>query len=119
MIETEENRDPEKWKDALMPVKDGSASRARLVEKGCNSFVNLRSGKVWRTTEEKKISTQVWKIPHEKININILRERTEEDLGVYAQEEWSIPTGMGKYIPVQTNHGITGVRESERERKSE
>ena len=44
---------------ALMPVKDGSASRARLVDERCNSFVNRRSGKVWRTIEEQKILTQV------------------------------------------------------------
>ena len=67
----------------------------RLVDGRCNSFVNRRSGKVWR-------------IPREKININILRERPEEDVGVYAQEECLTPAGMGKYIPVQTNHGITG-----------
>ena len=29
-------------------------------------------------------------------------------VGVYAQEERSIPAGMGKYIPVQTNRGVTG-----------
>ena len=32
----------------------------------------------------------------------------EEDVEVYAQEECSIPAGMGKYIPVQTNRGIMG-----------
>ena len=57
-------------------VKDGSASRARLVDGGCNSFVNRRSRKVWRTTKEQKILAQVWRIPGEKININVLRERT-------------------------------------------
>ena len=31
---------------ALMPVKYGSASRARLVDGGCNNFANRRSGKV-------------------------------------------------------------------------
>ena len=67
---------------ALMPVNDGSSSRARLVNGGCNSFVNRRSGKVWRTTEEQKILTQVWRISREKININVLRERTEEDVEV-------------------------------------
>ena len=81
---------------ALMPVKDGSASRVRLVDGGCNNFANLRSGKVWRATEELKISTQVWRIPREKININVLKERTEEDVGVYAKEECLIPAGMGK-----------------------
>ena len=32
----------------------------------------------------------------------------EENVGVFAKEECSIPAGMGKYIPVQTNHEITG-----------
>ena len=27
---------------ALMPVKDGSASRARIVDGGCNNFANRR-----------------------------------------------------------------------------
>ena len=67
---------------SLMPVRDGSASRVRLVDGRCNSFVNWRSGKVWRATKEQRISTQVWRIPHEKININVLRERLEEDVGV-------------------------------------
>ena len=66
----------------LMPIRDGSASRARLVNGRCNSFVNRRSRKVWRATKEQRISTQVWRIPHEKININVLRERLEEDVGV-------------------------------------
>ena len=47
-------------------------------------------------------------IPCEKININVLREWLEEDVVVYAQEKCFILAGMGKYIPVQTNHGITG-----------
>ena len=37
----------------------------------------------------------------------MLKVRTVEDVEVYAKEECSIPTGMGKYIPVQTNPGIT------------
>ena len=62
-----------------MPVKDGSASRAMLVDGGCHNFANHRSGKVWRATKEQKISTQVWRIPCEKINI---KERVEENIGV-------------------------------------
>ena len=83
--------------------KSRSASRARLVDGGCNSFINRRSGRVWRATKEQKISTQVWRIPPEKITINVVRERPEEAVGVYTQEESSIPAGMGKYIPVQTD----------------
>ena len=30
-------------------------------------------------------------------------EYIEENVGVYAKEQCSIPAGMGKYIPVQTN----------------
>ena len=69
---------------ALMPVIDGSALRARLVDEGCSSFENWRSGRIWRVTREHEISTQTWRIPWEKTN------------------------GMGKYIPVQTNHEIQG-----------
>ena len=29
-------------------------------------------------------------------------------VGVHTHEECSIPAGMGKYIPVQTNRGVTG-----------
>ena len=56
---------------ALMPVNNGSASRARLEDGRCNSFVNRRSGKVWRTTKDQRISTHVWRIPREKIIINV------------------------------------------------
>ena len=52
------------------------------------------------------ISSQLWRIPLEKISINILKERTEEAAGVYAKEDCLIPTGMGKYV--QTNGEITG-----------
>ena len=86
-----------------MPLTDGSASRARLVDGGCYSFINRRSGRVWKAMEEQKISTQVWRIPREKISINVVRERPEEAIGVYTQEECFIPAGMGKYIPIQTN----------------
>ena len=34
-------------------------------------------------------------------------ERPEEAAGVNAKEDCSIPTGIGKYIPVQTNCDIT------------
>ena len=60
---------------ALMPVRDGSASRARLVDGGCNSFISRRSGKVLKGTEGQRISTQVWRIPCEKISINVVSER--------------------------------------------
>ena len=56
---------------ALMPVKDGSASRARLVDGGCSSFEHRRSGKICRSTREQEIFTQAWRIPREKININV------------------------------------------------
>ena len=59
------------------------AGRARLVDGGCNNFANQRSGRVWRATEEQNISTQVWRIPHEKININVLKERTEDEVNIF------------------------------------
>ena len=39
----------------------------------------------WRATEEQKISTPAWRIPCEKININVLKERMKENIGVYAK----------------------------------
>ena len=73
----------------LMPVKDGLTSRARLVDRECYSFQML--------------SMQVWRIPRERISINMSGERLEEAVGVYAKDTCSIPAGMGKYIPVLMN----------------
>ena len=44
----------------------------------------------------------------ERISVNMLSEMLEEAVGVYAKDNCSIPVGMGKYIPVQTNREITG-----------
>ena len=54
------------------------------------------------------ISTQVWKIPLNKSSINTMLKRKEEDVSMYTKEECSIPSGMEKYIPVQTTRDITG-----------
>ena len=91
-----------------MPVIDGSGSRVRLVDRGCSSFENRRLGRKWRATKAQEISTQAWRIPRDKISINILQDGVEENVGVYAKEQCSIPAGMGKYIPVQTNREIQG-----------
>ena len=91
-----------------MPVTDGSALRVRLVDGGRSRFENWRSGKIWKATREQEISTQTWRIPREKININVLKDVVEESVGVYAKEQCSIPAGMGKHIPVQTNLEIQG-----------
>ena len=61
-----------------------------------------------KATEDQMISMQVWRIPHEKIGINILSERPEEAVGVYAKDDCLIPAGMGKYIPVQMNQETIG-----------
>ena len=42
------------------------------------------------------------------ININVLKDGVEENVRVNAKEQCSIPAGMGKYIPVQTNREIKG-----------
>ena len=42
------------------------------------------------------------------MNINVIKDGVEENLRVYSKEHCSIPAGMGKYIPVQTNHEIQG-----------
>ena len=44
----------------------------------------------------------------EKININVVSEKPEEAVGVYEKDKCSIPAGMGKYFPLQTNRGVTG-----------
>ena len=81
----------------LMPMKDGSALRAWLVDGGCHSFLSKRSGRVLKATEDQMISMQVWRIPLERISVNTLSERLEEAVGVYAKDICSIPAGMGKY----------------------
>ena len=66
----------------LMPVKDGLASRARLVDGGCHNFISKSSGRVLKATKDQLISMQVWRIPREKICVNMLSERPEETVGV-------------------------------------
>ena len=78
------------------------------MDGNCSSFKHRRSGRIWRATKAQEISTQAWRIPLDKISINILQDGVEENVGVYAKEQCSIPAGMGKYIPVQTNHEIQG-----------
>ena len=58
---------------ALMPVKDRSASRAQLVEERYHSFISKKTGRVLKASEDQMISSQLWRIPREKISINILR----------------------------------------------
>ena len=91
-----------------MPVKDGSNLRARLVDGGCVSFKNRRSGKKCSANKGQEIAAQTWRIPREKRNINVLQDGVEKNIGVYAKEKCSIPAGMGKYVPVHTNHNIQG-----------
>ena len=59
--------------------------RVRLVDEGCHSFLSKKSGTVLQATKEQTISTQVWKIPLGRIIINMLQERLEEAVGVYAK----------------------------------
>ena len=83
-----------------MPVKDGLASRARLVDERCHNFLSKRSRTVLQATKDQMILTQVWRIPQEKISINLLSERPEEAMRVYAKDDCLILGGMGKYILV-------------------
>ena len=92
--------------DTLMPVKDGSALRAQLVDQGCHNFISKRTGRVVKATVDQRISVHVWRIPRKEIIINTLNERPEEAAGEYAKENCSIPAEMGKYIPVQMNFEI-------------
>ena len=41
---------------ALMPLKDGSALRARLVDRGCHNFIRKRMGRVIKATENHRIA---------------------------------------------------------------
>ena len=84
------------------------ASRARLVYGGCHNFISKMLGRVLKATKDQMISMQVWRIPREKIGINMLNERPEEAVGVYAKDDCLIPAGMGKYISVQMNFVIKG-----------
>ena len=79
----------------LMPLKDGSALRVRLVDREGHIFISLRSGKVLKATEDQRISTQVWRIPPEKICINAVSERPDEAVGVFPLEECS--TSLCRY----------------------
>ena len=58
-----------------MPVKDGSALRARLVDGGCHSCLCKRWGRVLKATQDQMISTQVWRIPQERKSVNMPSER--------------------------------------------
>ena len=40
---------------AIMPVKDGFASRAQLVDEGCHNFTSKRSGRVLKATMDQMI----------------------------------------------------------------
>ena len=82
------------------------------MDGGCISFENQKSGKICRATREQKISAQTWRIPREKININVLQDGVEENIGVYAKEQCSIPAGIVKCVPVQTNFVIQGMFKS-------
>ena len=92
----------------LMPIKDGLDLRVRLVDRGCQSFINNNSGAVLQATKDQMISTQVWRNQWERIIINTLQESSEEVVGVYAKENCLIPAGMWKYILVQARSEITG-----------
>ena len=48
---------------ALVPVKDGSTSRAGLVDGKYHSFISKKTGRVLKTMEEQMILLQVWRIP--------------------------------------------------------
>ena len=72
--------------------KDRSSLRVQLVDRGCHNFIFQRSGKVLKATKGHRISTQAWRIPHERVSINAVSERPEEAVGVYAKDECSTPS---------------------------
>ena len=58
----------------LMPVRGNTDSRARLVDGGCVSFKNSKSRRIWNATSDQEISTQAWRIPLEKVTLNVLMD---------------------------------------------
>ena len=94
--------------NTMEPIADDKVSKTILVDGNCLDFKNRRSGKTWRVTSEQEILTQAWRIPREKVAINVLKDVAEEGVGVYAKEHCSIPAEMGKYIQVQINQDIQG-----------
>ena len=48
---------------ALRSVKDGSTSRAQLVDGRYHSFISKKTGRVLKTMEEQMILSQAWRIP--------------------------------------------------------
>ena len=87
----------------LMPIQDGLTSSARLVERGCQAFRERKSGKILNTSQGQEISPQAWKILPKNARVNTMFEMNEEIIGVYIQQDYNIPSGMGKYIPLQTS----------------
>ena len=79
----------------LMPVKDGSALRARLVGRGCHNFISKRSGRVLKATKDQMILMQVWRFPYEKISINMLSKRP----GEYMQRMTVLSRRNGEIYP--------------------
>ena len=77
----------------LMPVKDGSTSRARVVVSGCHSFLSKKSGAVLRATKDQMISIQVWRI-HGRGSASIHYRRGQKRLWEYI-----------KAIPIQFPQG--------------
>ena len=72
-------------------LRAGSASRARIVDRGCNSFTSRRSVKVLKATKGQSISTQ--------ISINVVSERPEEAVGVYCTGGVFHPCKKGQIHP--------------------
>ena len=66
----------------LESIADDKVSLTILVDGECLDFENRKSGKTLRATREQEISTQAWRIPREKVTINILKDGVEENVGV-------------------------------------
>ena len=65
------------------------------MDGGCHNFINKRSGRVLKATEDQRISMQGWRIPGEKISVNTLSERPEEAVGVNAKDDYLISLEWG------------------------
>ena len=83
----------------LMPVKDVSASRVRLVYGGCHSFKGKRMGRVLKATEDQMIWMQVWRIPHERISNQYIKQEAGRGPRHVCKGWLFISRGNGKINP--------------------
>ena len=66
----------------LEHAAEDKGSHTILLGAECLDFNNQKAGKILRATKAQEISTQAWRIPKEKVTINILKDEVQENVGV-------------------------------------